>query len=140
MGFFGTKFIRPRQSARRGGKITAVSQPCSDLNYTDKRQDSPGGLWDPPGYTADPPENAPPVSDRPYAFLADFDTIFVVDDSLSMQGRRWKEAEKAIATITPVCTQHDPDGIDLYFLNHRSKHPHGGYTKITSAPDVQRIF
>jgi hypothetical protein len=108
-------------------------------------------LWNPPPYTPEPA--APPCKttvyasseDSPYAFLREFDTIFVVDDSSSMLGRRWKEAEEAIAAIAPICTMFDRDGIDIYFLNHRSEPAAdddtlGGYTDVTTAADVEQIF
>ncbi|PLN78994.1 hypothetical protein BDW42DRAFT_173782 [Aspergillus taichungensis] len=60
-----------------------------------------------------------------------------------MTGSRWKEAEEAIATIAPICTHHDQDGIDIYFLNHRRSalnNPNGGYMNITTADDVREIF
>jgi von Willebrand factor type A domain len=86
-------------------------------------------------------QSSGPASDSEYAFLANFDTVFLVDDSGSMAGRYWREAEEAIATITPICTQHDPDGIDLYFLNHSNPAQRGGgYTNITSPAVVQDIF
>lgn len=81
-----------------------------------------------------------------YAFLTTFDTIFVIDDSGSMAGRSWRETRNALRAITPICTDHDADGIDLYFLNHRSagstpsgKAP-GGYYNIQSADQVQQLF
>ncbi|KAJ5551846.1 hypothetical protein N7461_006544 [Penicillium sp. DV-2018c] len=82
-------------------------------------------------------------SDSQYSFLADFDTIFLVDDSSSMQGRRWKEAEAAIAAIAPICTKYDSDGIDIYFLNHRDsivRSGPGGYHNVTTASQVHSIF
>ena len=105
--------------------------------------------WEPPPY--DSPEcKAPQVSTTPrdesdsqYSFLRDFDTIFLVDDSSSMSGPRWREAEEAIAAIAPICTQYDRDGIDVYFLNHRraaTKSTTGAYSNITTAADVQEIF
>lgn len=92
------------------------------------------------------------VGDSPYAFLHDFDTIFLVDDSSSMAGPRWQEAGSAIASIAPICTQYDSDGIDIYFLNHHrqskcssnntstSSSSKGAYEKVTTAADVQAIF
>jgi hypothetical protein len=65
--------------------------------------------------------STPEPDESQYAFLRGFDTIFLVDDSSSMQGDRWKEASKAIAAIAPICTQYDSDGIDIYFLNHRKR-------------------
>ncbi|KAH6879819.1 hypothetical protein B0T10DRAFT_532110 [Thelonectria olida] len=81
-----------------------------------------------------------------YAFLSTFDTIFVIDDSGSMAGRSWREVRDALAAITPICASHDPDGIDLYFLNHRSGErasegkAAGGYTNIRDANQVQNLF
>ena len=114
-------------------------------------QDGPNP-WSPPAYTetttSPPPARPLTTTDHsPYAFLAEFDTVFIVDDSSSMTGSRWKEAEEAIATIAPICTHHDQDGIDIYFLNHRRSTLNGaggggggGYTNITTADDVREIF
>ncbi|KAI7969583.1 hypothetical protein EIK77_003552 [Talaromyces pinophilus] len=80
-------------------------------------------------------------TDNDYSFLSRFDTIFLVDDSGSMAGRSWKEAEEAIAAITPICTQYDCDGLDIYFLNHSSAFDEsGGYPNIKSPRAVQQIF
>ncbi|KAL7912841.1 hypothetical protein GGI35DRAFT_264535 [Trichoderma velutinum] len=82
----------------------------------------------------------------PFAFLSFFDTIFVIDDSGSMAGKSWKEAADVLRTITPICTAHDKDGIDLYFLNHKStnktpdgKAPHG-YYNIETPEEITEIF
>jgi len=169
MNFFNKSQIRPKSKQSAPGRRSATNIPKSVAELpaysprNNRGQESASRLhqtqaprnevWDPPPYTVSTSTQDPtldtnaatrPVSDNPYAFLREFDTIFVVDDSLSMQGRRWKEAEEAIATITPICTQQDPDGIDLYFLNHRSApspgHRGGGYVNITSAGAVQSIF
>ncbi|KKA29793.1 hypothetical protein TD95_004809 [Thielaviopsis punctulata] len=88
------------------------------------------------------------TDDDPYAFLYSFDTVFVIDDSGSMAGLRWQQVNKILEAITPICTAHDADGIDLYFLNHRNpatatappgKAP-GGYYGLTRAADIRRIF
>ncbi|KAF4988486.1 hypothetical protein FGRMN_9737 [Fusarium graminum] len=81
-----------------------------------------------------------------YAFLSTFDTIFLIDDSGSMAGRSWQEVRKALSAIAPLCTMHDPDGIDVYFLNHRSSavgsgvQAPGGYFQIRDARQVQQLF
>ena len=83
------------------------------------------------------------AADSPYAFLTQFDTIFVIDDSGSMAGRSWRETAAAIKAIAPICTAHDADGIDLYFLNHRNPIAGsncGGYTNITTTGAVEEIF
>jgi hypothetical protein len=110
--------------------------------------------------------STPEPEESQYAFLGDFDTVFLVDDSSSMQGDRWREASKAIAAIAPICTQYDSDGIDIYFLNHRkrsasnSNYSHyranndrysnwsqppydlrtDGYQNVTTARRVEQIF
>jgi hypothetical protein len=84
------------------------------------------------------------TSDSPYAFLTTFDTIFLIDDSGSMAGRSWRETAEALSAITPICTTHDANGIDIYFLNHRNRSATdtslGGYTNITGTAAVDRIF
>ncbi|KAL7798320.1 hypothetical protein V8C37DRAFT_399110 [Trichoderma ceciliae] len=84
--------------------------------------------------------------DDKYAFLSSFDTIFVIDDSGSMAGSPWKEVAKVLRSITPICTAHDSDGIDLYFLNHRSAiqgpgdKAKDGYYNINSSDVMEGIF
>ncbi|KAG0158470.1 von Willebrand factor, type A [Penicillium digitatum] len=97
-----------------------------------------------------------PEPDSQYAFLGTFHTIFLVDDSSSMRGELWNEAKDALAAITPVCTKYDSEGIDIYFINHRSKSntnlnynyspsrcpklDAGGYHNIRTAQRVSEIF
>ncbi|KAK3683905.1 hypothetical protein B0T22DRAFT_384645 [Podospora appendiculata] len=77
----------------------------------------------------------------PYAFLSQFDTVFLIDDSGSMAGRSWREVKEALRAITPICTAHDSDGIDVYFLNARNTaHADGGFTAITSTAQVEDLF
>jgi hypothetical protein len=54
-----------------------------------------------------------------------------------MAGRSWRETGKALETITPICTQRDADGIDVYFLNHPDS---SLYKNITMASTVVEIF
>ncbi|WPH03353.1 Hypothetical protein R9X50_00623200 [Acrodontium crateriforme] len=104
----------------------------------------------PPAYT--PAPNAAPIAqpsiagarsvtssgaDDPYAFLCSFDTVFLIDDSGSMAGGRWRETADALETITPICTAHDADGIDIFFLNHPDSSFH---RNITSAATVREVF
>jgi len=92
-----------------------------------------------------PPAEAPPAyqlpittaADNRYAFLSTFDTVFLIDDSGSMAGRSWGETAAALASVAPICTQYDADGIDIHFLNHPD---HPSYQHITSAAAVSAIF
>lgn len=54
-----------------------------------------------------------------------------------MAGRSWREVAVALKSITPICTAHDADGIDIYFLNERDS---SEYHHITRSGDVDRIF
>ncbi|KAI1766455.1 hypothetical protein GGR53DRAFT_486122 [Hypoxylon sp. FL1150] len=96
--------------------------------------------------TTDNPACTP---DDQYAFLREFDTIFLIDDSLSMKAEnRWEETQKAISAILPICVEHDDDGIDVYFLNHRTSdvgdEARGaagtGYRNVRDAGVVQNMF
>lgn len=86
--------------------------------------------------TMDAPRSASTADDQ-YAFLKSFDTIFLIDDSGSMAGRSWRETGKALETITPICTERDADGIDIYFLNHPDS---SIYKNVTTASTVIEIF
>ncbi|KAL3467491.1 hypothetical protein BJX64DRAFT_283421 [Aspergillus heterothallicus] len=113
-------------------------------------------MWSPPPYsstnntttapaTTTSSSNGPALNDTAYSFLTTFDTVFLVDDSTSMRGKRWREAEDAIAAIAPICTHYDADGIDIYFLNHRNHSfsgggSVGGYKNVTDASGVREIF
>lgn len=64
-----------------------------------------------------------------------------------MAGSLWKEAEAALKSIAEIITKYDEDGIDIYFLNHKSKNEsgkshklNGGYYNVTSQRKVEQIF
>ncbi|KAJ9245263.1 hypothetical protein DTO169E5_1130 [Paecilomyces variotii] len=142
----------------RHGQVGSSENPlvARDLaNRSSSTSHHGSDLWTPPPYSEVLPAgtkfpamnhlsaNNGISADSPYAFLKEFDTIFVVDDSSSMTGWRWQEAEQAISAIAPVCTQFDPDGIDIYFLNHRNARDrsHGGaYLNVKTAEGVRNIF
>lgn len=77
------------------------------------------------------------TSEDKYAFLRKFDTKFLIDDSGSMQGRRWQEVAGVLRAITPICTERDADGIDVYFINHNAP---GGYKNIRTPEQVDQLF
>ncbi|KAJ5711918.1 hypothetical protein N7488_006074 [Penicillium malachiteum] len=95
--------------------------------------------WNPPLYeeieSQRPAQVSAPNADNVATGLRKFDTILIIDDSTSMEGYRWRELERAIAAIAPLCTQGDEDGIDIYFLNHAQVYEHVKDTK-----KVQEIF
>lgn len=101
-----------------------------------------------------------------HAFFQEFNLVFIVDDSTSMLGDRWKEVERALAGFTPMCAAQDPEGVDVYFVNHwaeqmtgsgseseegyvgdedddedeREEGNLGGYTNLTTASQIRVIF
>ncbi|KAE8143825.1 hypothetical protein BDV38DRAFT_276895 [Aspergillus pseudotamarii] len=79
--------------------------------------------------------------DTDYALLRRFDTIFLIDDSSSMRGQNWNETLDALVNISPICTKHDQDGIDIYFLKHRNPRDTQGAFRMVSTPQsVETIF
>ncbi|KAL3496120.1 hypothetical protein BJX62DRAFT_232630 [Aspergillus germanicus] len=88
------------------------------------------------------PPKSKKTSQTDYALLARFDTIFLIDDSCSMRGQNWNETLQAVANVSPICTTHDPDGVDIYFLKHRNpKEPQSGaYFNITTPQSVEKVF
>ncbi|KAI1865947.1 uncharacterized protein JN550_007925 [Neoarthrinium moseri] len=63
------------------------------------------------------------TKEDPYAFLSIFDTVFLIDDSGSMEGRSWRETQRALSSLLPIIFSHDTDGPDIYFMNHKSNDP-----------------
>lgn len=54
------------------------------------------------------------------SFLRCFDTMFLIDDSAHI-APYWDDVRALMERIAPVCAKFDPDGIDVFFLNHRPK-------------------
>lgn len=69
--------------------------------------------------------------DDDFKFLETFDTEFLIDDSASMYGRRWREVGEALVSVVPVCTKHDSDGVGVWFLNKKERR--NEYRNVTRA-------
>lgn len=65
------------------------------------------------------PPGPTPREDR-FSILESYDTVFLVDDSPSMRGKRWDLVERILTHSLTLATQYDPDGIDIHFLNNRT--------------------
>lgn len=124
--------------------VPKLSSQGNSLRTTEERSGLTSAPEPPPAYTSAPlPTSQNRSVDSPYAFLQQFDTVFIIDDSGSMAGRSWRETARALAAITPICTEQDADGVDIYFLNHRNPYtadPLGGYKNVTSMSAVEEIF
>jgi uncharacterized protein YegL len=108
------------------------------MNPFNRPEEAPPAYTPGPAQSHDAPRSVTAATDSdPYAFLKSFDTIFLIDDSGSMAGRSWRETAEALSTITPICTERDADGIDIYFLNHPDSSLYQG---IKSASTVVEIF
>ena len=74
--------------------------------------------------TIAPPPPPAPVDDEGHAvedsfsILTDYDTVFLIDDSPSMQGQKWELVQKILDYSTVVATRYDSDGIDIHFMNN----------------------
>ncbi|OAA57622.1 von Willebrand factor, type A [Niveomyces insectorum RCEF 264] len=96
----------------------------------------------------DEDEDEPEQEEDPYDVLRGFDIVFVIDDSASMKGRSWRETRDVLRAITDICTNYDDDGVDIYFLNHRSEQladqrngrSSGGYLCVRKQEQVFHIF
>jgi hypothetical protein len=87
-------------------------------------------------------------SEDPYAFLTTFDTILLIDDLGSMAGCSWREVSQALVIITLIVSSYNDNGLDLYFMNHKSADSSSlnkgiatsGYRGIKRAATVTEIF
>ncbi|KAL4076384.1 hypothetical protein J3A83DRAFT_4052337, partial [Scleroderma citrinum] len=65
--------------------------------------------------------------------LRKYDTVFIVDDSGSMQGSRWKEAKEALSGLAHIAREYDSDGLDIHFLNH-------SISAVSTSAAVDKLF
>ena len=134
-----------------GDQILPQQNQIAELNAGPRRitpTRRPAAQEPPPAYSAAPPSAPAPGNastsagaDNQYSFLAQFDTVFLIDDSGSMAGRSWRETSDALAAIAPICTEHDADGVDIFFLNHRRRGSNlGAYNNVKTTAEVREIF
>jgi uncharacterized protein YegL len=134
-GSTNSPYLSAAPATRRPTSANANTNPFAN------QMDAPPAYTPAPAQFSQPPavelDSSTHTADDQYAFLKSFDTIFLIDDSGSMAGRSWRETGKALETITPICTQRDADGIDIYFLNKRDSPM---FQNVTSAGTVIEIF
>lgn len=116
--------VYPAEKAGGSSHPTAPPPTYSSLSLAPNLQQP-----EPPRYNVSPPAS------KYYERLARFDTVFLIDDSGSMSGPNWSQTSDALAAVVPICTAHDSDGVDIYFLNSHTAH-----TNIRSSADVLAIF
>ena len=129
-------------ATRRPNNPPGINNPFRDMTdapppYSAGKSE-PAAAYVPPPVAASSSSNTVlPSDDDPYAFLSSFDTVFLIDDSGSMAGGLWRETKEALQRITPICTAHDQDGIDIFFLNAPD---HESYQNVKDPEAVDRIF
>lgn len=64
--------------------------------------------------------SGPTLGEDRFSILEAYDTVFLVDDSPSMHGKRWELVKLILTYSLRLATQYDTDGIDIHFLNNRS--------------------
>ncbi len=67
-----------------------------------------------------PPSPGPTPGEDRFSILESYDTVFLVDDSPSMLGKRWDLVKRILTYSLALATQYDPDGIDIHFLNNKT--------------------
>lgn len=82
---------------------------------------------------------SPPVDTDIEPILANlkrFDTTFLVDDSASMNGPRWRLAREALTAVVDRAIRYDTNGVDIRFFNDKD---HRG-DNLTTARQVIHLF
>lgn len=124
----------PPYKSGRAGPSTSPSNPVPALASLNI-----GGRAPSPAPSSDrAPSPAPPLlegGENALEMLRDFDTVFIIDDSSSMQGSRWEQAKTAVKGVVAQAMKYDDDGIDIYFLNAKRSGDNMRRPK-----DVDRLF
>ncbi|KAH0545385.1 hypothetical protein FGG08_000526 [Glutinoglossum americanum] len=68
--------------------------------------------------------------------LRRFDTIFLVDDSGSMRGPRWRETAQALKEVAKRAVKYDRNGVDIRFLNSTWENR----DNLANVSDVAEVF
>lgn len=73
-----------------------------------------------------------------YARLRRYDTVFLVDDSDSMEGPHWSTTAKVLAKIATIAVIYDKDGVDVRFFNNYLEGKER--SNLNSSEKVMRLF
>ena len=75
---------------------------------------------------------------RVFKKLQSYDTVFLIDDSDSMYGRRWDTTKHVLAKIASIAIKHDKDGVDIRFFNEHLEDEERSH--LDSVDKVMNIF
>lgn len=101
----------------------------------------------PPSYQDIAPVASTTFDGAEYAFLGHSETVVLVDDSTSMKkSDSWNEVKNMLGAILRKVMQYDDNGVEIYFLNHRSQNQDapdgrapGGYYNIRDEGQISAI-
>ena len=83
--------------------------------------------------------SVPHVSkEKVFSNLKKYDTVFLVDDSGSMAGPRWRTTSRVLKDITKIAVDYDKNGVDIYFFNEPLDDGEGKDVKDPN--EIMRIF
>ncbi|KAF9450504.1 hypothetical protein P691DRAFT_773849 [Macrolepiota fuliginosa MF-IS2] len=68
-------------------------------------------------------------------YLKDYRILFVIDDSASMSGDRWREARDALSEIAEHALRYHSDAIDIRFFNNQYKR-----SRVKGTREVRQTF
>ena len=95
-------------------------------------------------------EPRPLQLDQSRSVLSQVHTVLLIDDNASMAQTgsaqygpgtsRWQQASAIICELAPIITQHDRQGIDLYFLKHRFPGRGNVQQGLQSSLEVQAVL
>lgn len=124
---------QPQVQYQPGPTYYENPQPFRPLSYQDQHQQYSSqfgqGTFPDPSHLA--PSASPGIQRRPtededrYELLAQFDTVFLIDDSGSMTGStsrtttesHWQTTRRVLSEIVPICAKYDTNGVDIFFFN-----------------------
>lgn len=117
--------VPPRRTAPVHAPPNAVPPPRADPRVAASRPEHHSS-------SRSAPQRQVSVRDVPedqFELLRDYDTIFIIDDSASMQVNempdgsigpsRWDEARDALCGVVRIAARYDDDGIDVHFINDK---------------------
>ena len=92
-----------------------------------------------PSFVSRPPgKQKEKERERVFGKLRSYDTVFLVDDSDSMFGRRWETTQHVLAKIASIAVLHDKNGVDIRFFNEHLEDEER--LQLDSAVKVMNVF
>lgn len=86
------------------------------------------------------PDKIPLAQDKEsvYERMSCYDTVFLIDDSTSMKGSKWKTVSLVLARIVAIAVKYDEDGVDIRFFNKRL--PDADRKHLNTTEKVMKLF